>query len=82
MQYITEIEKWFENCYKWVLEAERAKRLGKAWSQEDKLLGVTYHSLEELDLKAEEMKAKIAEIKEEQRKQMIEWRKAKGLEVQ
>ena len=79
--YLTEINKWFENYDKWVHQAERAERLGIAWSQEDKLLKVTYHSLEELDLKAEEMKAKVAEIKEEQRKQMVEWRKAKGLEV-
>lgn len=76
--YITEINKWFENCYKWVLEAERAERLGKAWEQEDKLLKTTYHSLTELDLKAEEMKAvykaELANI--EQRRQ--EWLKKKA----
>lgn len=52
------ILKWFfEEHDKWVNQANRAKRLGLAWEQEDKLLGVTYHSLNELDLKAEEMKA-------------------------
>lgn len=51
------ILKWFENCYKWVLEAERAERLGIAWEQEDKLLGVTYHTVDDLDVCAEEMKA-------------------------
>lgn len=51
------ILKWFENYDKWVHQAERAERLGVAWSQEDKLLGVTYSSITELDLKAEEMRA-------------------------
>jgi hypothetical protein len=51
------ILKWFENHDKWVNQAKRAERLGKVWTQEDKLLGVVYHSITELDLKAEEMSA-------------------------
>ena len=47
---------WFNSYDKWVNQVQRANRLGLEWSQEDKLLGVTYHSLEELDLKAEEMR--------------------------
>ena len=52
------ILKWFfEEHDKWVNQAKRAERLGLAWEQEDKLLGVVYHSINDLDLKAEEMKA-------------------------
>lgn len=52
------ILKWFKEDHdKWVNQAKRAERLGKAWTQEDKLLGVTYSSITELDLKAEEMSA-------------------------
>lgn len=47
---------WFTYYDKWVHQAERAERLGNAWEQEDKLLGVTYHSLDELDICAEEMR--------------------------
>lgn len=76
--YLTEINKWFENYDKWVHQAERAERLGITWSQEDKLLKVTYYSLAELDLKTEEMKAvykaELANI--EQRRQ--EWLKEKA----
>ena len=54
--HIQTIKKWFENCYKWVLEAERAERLGLEWEQEDKLLNVTYHNLDDLDVCAEEMR--------------------------
>lgn len=53
--------KWFEQYDKWVHQAERAERLGLAWEQEDKILKVTYHSLNELDLKAEEMRVKYKE---------------------
>ena len=76
--YIREINNWFNNYDKWVHQAERAERLGIAWTQEDKLLKVTYHSLLELDRKAEEMKVKLIEIKEEQQKQMLEWRRTRG----
>lgn len=55
--WITDIKKWFEQYDKWVNQAKRAERLGLAWKQEDKLLGVTYSSITELDLKAEEMSA-------------------------
>ena len=61
--HIQTIEKWFENYDKWVHQAERAQRLGFVWEQEDRLLGVTYHSIEELDLKAEEMRVKYKEEK-------------------
>lgn len=50
------IEKWFEKNYEWVHDAERAARLGIAWEQEDKILNVTYHNLDELDVCAEEMR--------------------------
>ena len=53
--------KWFEQYDKWVHQAERSERLGLLWSQEDKILKVTYHSLNELDLKAEEMRVKYKE---------------------
>lgn len=49
--------EWFENHDKWINQVKRAERLGLAWKQEDKLLGVVYHSINELDVKAEEMKA-------------------------
>ena len=62
--HIQTIEKWFENYDKWVHQAERAQRLGFVWEQEDRLLGVTYHSIEELDLKAEEMRVKYKEEKD------------------
>lgn len=68
------IDKWFNNYDKWVHQAERAERLGLAWEQEDRLLKVTYHSLAELDLKAEEMKAKHKETKA----QMLEILRKKG----
>ena len=51
------ILKWFENHDMWIHQAERKERLGKTWVQKDKMLGITYHSREELDLKAEEMEA-------------------------
>ena len=53
--WITDIKKWFEQYDKWVNQARRKEGLGKVWEQEDKILGITYHSREELDLKAEEM---------------------------
>ena len=51
------ILKWFEQCHEWTHEAERAERLGLAWEQEDKLLGVTYHNFDELVICAEDMRA-------------------------
>ena len=49
------IDKWFE-CYdKWVNQARRKEFLKKDWVQEDKILGITYHSRLELELEAEEM---------------------------
>lgn len=51
------ILKWFEQYDKWIHQAERAERLGVDWEQEDKLLGITYHTVAELDEKAEEMRA-------------------------
>lgn len=79
--WITDIKKWFEQYDKWVNQAERAERLGLAWEQEDKILKVTYHSLNELDLKAEEMRTLYKEEKENIKQRAIEWRKSKGLEV-
>lgn len=49
------IDKWFEQYDKWVNQARRKEFLGKDWVQEDKILGITYHSRLELELKAEEM---------------------------
>ena len=63
--WIIDINKWFEQYDKWVHQAERAKRLGLAWEQEDKLLNVTYHSVDDLDVCAEEMR-KQYKIKKEQ----------------
>ena len=68
--------KWFEQYDKWVHQAERAERLGLLWSQEDKILKVTYHSLNELDLKAEEMRVKYKE-ELQQYKEMLKSRGAK-----
>ena len=68
------IDKWFESYDKWVHQAERAERLGIAWEQEDTLLKVTYHSLLELDQKAEEMKVKYKKAKED----MLATMKARG----
>ena len=79
--WITDIKKWFEQYDKWVNQAERAERLDLAWEQEDKILKVTYHSLNELDLKAEEMRTLYKEEKENIKQRAIEWRKSKGLEV-
>ena len=75
------IEQWFENYDKWVHQYERAKRLGIAWSQEDKILKKSYTSLEELDLKAEEMKVLLKKAKEDEWIRYLEWRKARDLEV-
>ena len=74
--WITDIKKWFEQYDKWVNQAERAERLGLAWEQEDKILKVTYHSLNELDLKAEEMRVKYKE-ELQQYKEMLKSRGAK-----
>lgn len=63
--WITDINKWFENYDKWVHQAERAERLGIAWEQEDEMLKVTYHSRDDLDVCAEEMR-KQYKIKKEQ----------------
>ena len=49
------IDKWFVEYSKWVDQARRKESLGLEWVQIDKILGVTYHSRLELDLKAEEM---------------------------
>jgi hypothetical protein len=49
------IGKWFKHYDKWVNQARRKEFLGKDWVQEDKILGITYHSRLELELKAEEM---------------------------
>ena len=75
------INKWFKEYDKWVHQAERAERLGMYWEQKDNILGVTYYSLVDLDLKAEEMKSKLKEEEEKLKQKMIEWRKARGLEV-
>lgn len=50
-----QIDKWFVEYSKWVDQARRKESLGKTWVQVDKILGITYHSRLELDLKAEEM---------------------------
>lgn len=66
------IEKWFDSYDKWVHQAERAERLGLTWEQEDKLLGIAYHSLVELDQKAEEMrilyKEEVEKVKQRMKK--------------
>lgn len=49
------IDRWFEQYDKWVNQAKRKEFLKKDWVQEDKILGITYHSRLELELKAEEM---------------------------
>jgi hypothetical protein len=49
------IDRWFIEYDKWVNQARRKEFLGKDWVQEDKILGITYHSRLELELKAEEM---------------------------
>jgi hypothetical protein len=59
------IDKWFENYDKWIHQAERAERLGIAWEQEDKLLNVTYHSVDDLDVCAEEMRKQYKLEKEQ-----------------
>ena len=74
--WMIDINKWFEQYDKWVHQAERAERLGLAWEQEDKILKVTYHSLNELDLKAEEMRVKYKE-ELQQYKEMLKSRGAK-----
>ena len=51
------ILKWFKEYDKWVNQARRKEALGKAWIQKDKMLGITYHSREELDIRAEEMES-------------------------
>ncbi len=75
------IEQWFKEYDKWVHQAERKKELGLEWVQEDKILGVTYYNKHELLLKAEEMNNLHKQEKAKQHQQMIEWRKARGLEV-
>lgn len=50
-----DINKWFEQYDKWANQARRKEFLEKDWVQEDKILGITYHSRLELELKAEEM---------------------------
>ena len=75
------IDKWFENYDKWVNQARRKEFLGKAWVQEDEILGITYHSRLELELKAEEMSDLHKEEEEKLKQKMIEWRKSKDLEV-
>ena len=76
-----QIEKWFENYDKWVHQSERASRLGLAWEQYDNINKCTYTSLAELDLKAEEMRLLLKQKQEGQKQRIIEWRKARGLEV-
>lgn len=74
---IYQLDKWFENYDKWVHQAERAERLGIAWTQKDKLLGVTYYSIQELDLKAEELRLLYKETKEKELQAYLEYRKAR-----
>jgi hypothetical protein len=78
---LSQFKNWFDQYDIWVHEVERAERLGIAWEQEDKILKVTYHSLNELDLKAEEMRKRYKEEKENIKQRAIEWRKSKGLGV-
>ena len=78
---LSQFKNWFAQYDIWVHQAERAERLGIAWEQEDKILKVTYHSLNELDLKAEEMRTLYKEEKENIKQRAIEWRKSQGLEV-
>ena len=75
------IKRWFENYDKWIHQAERAKRLGLLWSQEDKILKKTYYSLTDLDLEAENMKMLYKQELENRKQRAIEWRKSQGLEV-
>lgn len=75
------IKRWFENYDRWVNQARRKEGLGLVWKQEDKILGITYHSREELDLKAEEMEKLHKQEKENIKQRAIEWRKSKGLGV-
>ena len=70
--HLYQIDKWFENYDKWVNQVQRANRLGLVWSQEDKILGTTYYTLEQLDLKAEEMKVLLKKEKERYLKSMKE----------
>lgn len=68
------IKEWFNNYDKWINQALRAERMGIAWTQEDKILGITYKSVQELDLKAEEMRLLSNDL-------LARWKKFKGLEV-
>ena len=60
-----DISKWFDNYDKWVHQAERAKRLGLAWEQEDEMLKVTYHSIDDLDVCAEAVRKQYKLEKEQ-----------------
>lgn len=69
------VEQWFVEYSKWIDQARRKESLGKEWVQVDKILGVTYHSRLELDLKAEEMSDLANELKSQREQEMLEWRK-------
>ena len=60
-----DLNRWFIEHDKWINQARRKERLGLAWEQEDEILGITYHSRLELDLKAEEMSDLLKERKAE-----------------
>ena len=74
--FLQQFTNWFTHYDKWVHQAERAERLGMAWEQKDEMTGCTYHSLAELDQKAEEIKALYKEEKEKQRQRQAEYIKA------
>ena len=74
--FLQQYKNWFEQYDEWIHQAERKERLGKSWVQVDKILGITYHSRMELDLKAEEMEDLYKEEKEKQRQRQAEYIKA------
>lgn len=69
------IDEWFKEYDKWVNQARRKEFLKKDWVQKDKILGITYHSRLELELKAEEME-KLHKEQLAKYKQSLENRRA------
>ena len=60
-----DLEYWFTLYDKWVNQALRAERLGVVWTQQDKIFGNLYTSVNALDSQAEIVREEIIRLEKE-----------------
>ena len=61
------LKRWFDLYDYWIIQAQRAERLGLNWEQSDHIMGGTYKSVYDLDLQAEAVRLEIVALEKEEK---------------